>query len=307
MGYGKFKFVIWAKQGYEPIVEKLAEMYTKYEWSYLIHGNEVAPTTGALHVDGYYEMPTGRKFETELKKFAKTFGVGWGDLQSARGTAGENFDYSTKEARGGVEKGVAVVNGQSKNLSQYKEELRLGSITVDEIVMTDPMAYHTYGRTLTKIEDIAMRQRFRTEMTTGIWYWGPTGVGKSVKAYYDYKPDTHYTWKLSDKGWQDDYTQQETVVINDFRGEGGYNHLLNLMDWTPGVAVSRRSRPPLPFTSKHIIITSSLPPDKVFHNRMEEDNMAQLYRRCKVVHISAIDNAGRMYTDQGIELPNCYS
>ena len=67
--------------------------------------------------------------------------------------------------------------------------------------MTNPEAYHQYGpRTLTKVEDIALRSKFRTEMTTCEWLSGPTGVGKSHRAFQGFTPDTHYVWKLNDGG-----------------------------------------------------------------------------------------------------------
>ena len=51
------------------------------------------------------------------------------------------------------------------------------STHADEIVCEDPEQYHQYGRTLHKLEDIALRKKHRTWMTTCDWLWGPTGVG----------------------------------------------------------------------------------------------------------------------------------
>jgi len=142
-----------------------------------------------------------------------------------------------------------------------------------------------YGRTLSKIEDICMRKRYRTEMTTCTWYHGKTGVGKSHKAFEGFTPDTHYVWKTNDNGWQDGYQQQEIVIINDFRGEIKYNDMLNLIDkWA--YTIPRRGREPMPFTSKHVIVTSSLPPDQVFTRRLEEDSLEQLIRRIDVVELT---------------------
>ena len=289
MGYGKFKFVIWVesekiKSTYEEIMTKLNTFRVKYDCSYFVMGKEVCPTSGRPHVDGYYEYKTARKETTEINKFKKLFGEGWGRVVTAHGSAGENFNYSTKEDRGYEEHGIAVVNGESRNLTSAKQELVEGKTTTDSICLEDPEMYHMYGRTLSKIEDICMRKKFRTEMTTCIWYHGKTGVGKSHKAFEGFTPDTHYVWKGNDNGWQDGYQQQETVIINDFRGEIKYNEMLQLIDKWPHT-LPRRGREPMPFMSKHIIITSSLPPDQVYCRRLEEDSLEQLLRRIDVVEL----------------------
>ena len=48
--------------------------------------------------------------------------------------------------------------------------------------------------------------------------------------------------------------------------------------------VRRRGRPPVPFTSRHVIITSSLPPKDIYKCRKVEDGLEQLYRRCKITN-----------------------
>lgn len=118
-------------------------------------------------------------------------------------------------------------------------------------------------------------------MTTCTWYYGSTGTGKSERAFKDFHPDKHYVLP-KDKGWWDGYRQQNTVIINDFRGHIPYDELLQMIDRYP-FDVSRRGRQPLPFTSSHVIITSSLSPEEVYHNRMENDSIEQLLRRIKVV------------------------
>ena len=288
MGYGKFKFVLWVDgvdgrpSDHEEGLAILKLMEANYEWTYVIVGFEVCPETGRKHLDGYYEMTNQRKLAGELKKFVKMFCRGWGNLQVAKGTAAENFDYSTKEGRDKYENGLAVVNGESADLTSYKRKIDTGEMTADDVCSVDPMCYHQYGRTLTKCEDIHLRKQFRTEMTRAIWIHGSTGSGKSHAAFTGWHPDTHYLWKLNDKGWQDGYTQQSIVVINDFRGEIKYNEMLNLVDKFP-FTVSRRGREPMPFTSRIVIITSSLQPAMIYKQREEEDSLDQLLRRLTLV------------------------
>ena len=77
-------------------------MYEQYGWTYkmdmdmdmdmdMVMGDEVCPTSGKLHVDGYYQCPNNRKWTTENNKFVKMLDEGYGDLQQAYGTPGEKL------------------------------------------------------------------------------------------------------------------------------------------------------------------------------------------------------------------------
>lgn len=300
MGFGKFKGVIFAKEytsknGWSTnyVFRQLEMMYEKYGMHHLVAGKEVCPSTGTDHVDFYYEICTDRKEMTEVKKFVKTFGEGWGRLKKARGTAGENFDYSTKEDREMIRLGDPVTKGERSDLKELVDFVKVGEVNTEQILLDNPEMFHQYGRTLEKAEDVYLRSRFRTEMPTAYWLWGSTGTGKSHEALHDYTPVTHYTWK-DDNGWQDGYRQQPTVVLNDFRGELPYNQLLQMIDKWP-YFVRRRNREPMPFTSARIIITSSLPPHKVYNKRDQEDDLAQLLRRVQVIEVT--------HRGQGLLLP----
>lgn len=293
MGIGRFKFVLYVcpKEeglGDEKLVhsklDRIADMYDKYNMKYYHAAHEICPKTFRHHIDGYYEYASNRTIKAELKKWNLTFGHGFGDLQIAEGSAGENMDYSDKEGRRYDSKGeYAKGQGARTDLKSVTDAIATGSVTVDSLAVENPTLYHQYARTLHKCEDIALRKRFRTDMAETIWYCGPTGVGKSHKAFEGYHPDTHYLWK-DDKGWQDGYTGQETVIINDFRGSIPYNQLLQMCDKWP-YTVPRRGREPAPFLAKKIIITSSQAPDQVYHGVAMNDSLDQLLRRITVVEM----------------------
>ena len=135
--------------------------------------------------------------------------------------------------------------GKRVDLDKVKDDILSGEYTVDELCCVNPIMIDKYGRTLDRLEDIRMRGIERTEMTKGIWYWGPTGVGKTHKAAET--PGTKY-WVPNDGGWWDAYKQQDVVILNDFRGHIAYGELLQMVDKWP-YAVRRRGRQPMPFTS----------------------------------------------------------
>lgn len=255
---------------------------------YILYAYETCPNTGTPHLQGYLYSQAKISMKALKKKIPRSH------LEPAKGDLNDNKTYIIGPYdKDGKHKpynanhiilGTEPSQGKRKDLDQLRDQILNHEITPDDIAIENPILYHQYARTLTKIEDIALRRRFRTEMTTCIWYYGPTGTGKSHTAYEDYNPDTHYNWK-DDGGWQDGYCQQETVIINEFRGEIKYKDLLLMVDKYP-YEIRRRNREPMPFTSKHIIITSALPPSEIFTNLNAKDSLEQLTRRIKIVNLT---------------------
>lgn len=246
---------------------------------YLIYGLETCPTTGRWHWQGevyFYD-------KVSLKTAQKILIIGKSHMENfLKFDAIASNNYCKKEGHY-FEFGTPPAQGRRTDLDALKNDIMSGHLKVDEIILSNPIMYHQYGRTLEKIEDLKMSKIFRKEMTKGIWLYGDTGCGKSHKAFENFTPDTHYNVP-NDNGWWDNYKQQETVIINDFRGHIKYDELLQLVDKWP-YTVNRRGRCPLPFTSKTVIITSPLRPEEVYCNRNEKDNIAQLYRRFDVIEV----------------------
>lgn len=182
--------------------------------------------------------------------------------------------------------GTAPGQGARTDLDKLKNDIMEGKTTVEEIVLDNPVAYHEYGRTLTKIEDIRMSRMFRTECTLCVWFKGATATGKSTRAYTNYSTKTHYNYPYDGKWW-DNYRQQPIVVVNEFRGDADiqFSEMLELIDVTPK-EVSRRNRAPLPFTSRLVIVTCPVGPEKVYGRIDKEDNFAQFARRCVVIELT---------------------
>lgn len=245
---------------------------------YLVYGTEVCPTTGKKHYQGYVYWTHPRR-HTAVCKMWKCW------TRPANGTPKQASDYCKKDGTY-VEKGELPIQGKRSDLDSLAQKILNGEKTAEDVLIEEPMTYHMYGRTINALEDVAMRKKFRTEMTKCTWYVGKTGVGKSHAAFQGYSPDTHYKLTLKDKGWWDGYRQQETVIINDFRGSIDYDELLNILDKWPH-SVPRRGREPLPFTSKHVIITSPLTPEEVYCRRHYKDDIEQLMRRVEVVTLGA--------------------
>lgn len=249
---------------------KCLELNTKY---YIV-GEEVG-LKGTPHLQGYCYFENPRALGG-VKKL-----LGEGHYEQAKGTAEQNKTYCSKEGKF-YEGGIMPKQGERKDLNKLKEEI-LGGRSVINITLENANTYHQYGRTLNYIEDIRMRSVKRNVMTLGTWIWGTTGVGKSHKAREMTNGGTIYDMPYDKNGWCEGYEQQDYVIMDDFRGELQFNVLLKMIDKWP-FTLPRRGREPIPFISKHVIITSSKPPNRVYKNTKDED-LAQLYRRIQVINL----------------------
>jgi len=258
---------------------ELEQVFIDYDYDYLVMGRETCPETQKKHLQGFIRFKSTKKFTTLISHFK---GVHFEPMATDAFTC---IQYCKKDGNW-KEYGTNPTNkqGTRSDLITLRDNLLAGDTTSENIIMEKPMLYHQYGRTIDKIEDIVMRKKYRTEMTSGIWLYGETGCGKSHAAFRDFTPENYYVLNLGDKGWWEGYKQQHTVIINEFRGQIAYGELLDLLDKYPK-SVPRRGREPLPFTSKRIIITSSLPPDEVYHNLSINDSLQQLKRRLKIVRV----------------------
>lgn len=243
-------------------------------------GEELCPTTGRPHRHGWIYFC---EQICSVKRVSRV--LGGMHVFPLAGSLDSNDRYASKDTAGELnEWGERPRQGDRADLKDVVARIQRGETTADEVCMDDPGYFHMYGRTLQKAEDIALRSRFRTAMTQGIWYWGATGVGKSHAAFADFDPAETYVKPLEDIWW-DGYTGQKTVILNDFRGQIRYSELLCLVDKWPH-AVKRRGREPAPFLAERVVVTSSLPPEGVYDGVLDrDDNIEQLLRRFKVVHM----------------------
>lgn len=249
--------------------------------TYLYFGTEVCPKTKKQHHQGYVYFSGARG---SMKQVAKQLGCC--HVEPCAGNIDQNTDYCSKDGEI-TEFGKRPKQGQRIDLEDVKDDIMKGK-SVDDICVENPSVYHQYGRTLNKLEDIALRKKYRTEMTSCKWIWGPTGTGKSHMAFDGFNPETHFVYPY-DKDWWDGYKGQPIVIFNEFRGAEhiSFGRLLNLIDKYP-IVVSRRGREPVPFLAKEIIITSSLHPSVAYQDLSmygKNEDIKQLYRRIQMVHL----------------------
>lgn len=276
-----FRNICWTVNNYDDIMESnCSQLYDNV--GYTIFAREVG-SNGTPHLQGYTEL----KKPMRLNAIKNMFRVPTMHIENRKGTQTQARDYCIKDQLNRdtwdvVQIGQLKGQGKRTDLELMKERIEEGE-TVDNLTIENPMLFHKYGRTLTKVEDIYMRKKFRTWMTTCEWLWGKTGVGKSHRAFENYDPEKCYLWN-PDNGWWDGYCGQETVIINEFRGQIQFSELLTLIDKWPH-SVRRRGREPMPFLARHVIITSCGKPEEIYSGISESDRIDQLLRRVSVTEV----------------------
>lgn len=205
------------------------------------------------------------------------------------------FEHKGEEWEG-VHGGVFPV-GQGKNPGHDDmiKEIMEGTTNVDEILLGDQgcQIYTQYGRAICAAQDLRNQKVFRTEPTVGWWYYGDTGKGKSHYAFKDYSPATHFVVNgasLKNGGFWCGYKGQETVILNEFRGDLPFGELMDLVDKWPKT-VNVKCSQPVPFLAKKFIITTPVSPEltykrlKITCQNNNDGKFDQLYRRFNVVSL----------------------
>lgn len=288
------KFKNYCFTSFEPRTKKppMADCFR-----FLCYSPEICPTTGRHHWQGYVYLKDQKTKNALHKYMLKHHKYHIGNLTICDGTAEQNMTYcgkadytcpktgKFKQANPEYEEfGKPPQQGERIDLIKIGEEIKNGK-PVDDIAIENPYIYHQYGRTLNKLESIALKKKFRNWMTVGLWYYGPTGVGKSHAAFENFNPSTHYVLNQNDGGFWQGYTGQETIIINEFRGEIKFSTLLEIVDkWPYNVKIKGNDTYPL--LAKKVIITSCKHPKEVYINCLDDnERIDQLTRRFEIIEL----------------------
>lgn len=258
--------------------DKEVEVIKEMDCRAVTAGYETAPTTGVPHIQGavYFH---GLKSLKAVKKILKR--AHW---EGMNGSWKEASEYCRKDGNMLIDEGEPPEQGKRTDVLALKRKIDEGG-TIEDCFEMDFEAMTRVGKAVKEYQDIKRRKLRREWMTEGVWIWGPTGVGKSHKAFENYDPEKTYVWQ-ADNGWWDAYEGQEVVIMNDIRAKDiKYNAMLQLVDKWPHM-VSRRGREPTPFLARKVIVTSSLPPEEVYDYMNEKDSIEQLKRRFNVIHLT---------------------
>lgn len=236
---------------------------------YLIIGEEIAPTTGEHHLQGYayFSKPKTLQYVRDTISPRAHF-------EASRGSAKQNRAYCTKEGHY-HEIGTCPEQGKRTDIEDIKEMTKRGD-SLPKIME----AAHSYQsmRTAELLTKYVATPKPRDVKV--MWFWGRTGTGKTHTAFEEAGEDT---W-ISNKSlqWWDGYYGQKSVIIDDFREDYCPLHeLLRILDkWPYRVMIKGGSTWLL---ATKIIVTCPYAPLDVYKTHHEDEDLKQLIRRISIV------------------------
>lgn len=230
-----------------------------------VYGREVGES-GTPHLQGFSYWKSQRTRQQAAKRLPKGT-----HLEALKGLPAQAHAYCCKSDPAPWTHGIAPVGpGKRTDLEMVRDVLKTtGSMRRVAEVATTFQALRG-GEVLVKY--IEPKRDWKPEV---VWLWGPTGCGKTRRAFAESNADDRWVSNSSLRWW-DGYDGHSDVIIDDFRGDfAPFHTLLRILDrYEYAVEVKGGMRQLL---ARRIWITSCLPPDKVYPGCAER--VDQLLRR----------------------------
>ncbi len=277
---------------------------------------ERAPTTGTPHLQMYIEFTPGKKLSS--RQIHEIPGLRHVAIKPAPRSVKRCLDYVSKQAtrlstypelrgRGGIFRGEA----KAKSRRQILDQILQGKMTPKQASEADPDLYIRQHAGIDKL--IGLHLKDRNFITKGRIYYGPTGCGKTIKAWADNAKAYPFSWPKGSKMWMDRYngenpegTDHDTMIMDEFR-----SHRLSLSRQLDLLGNSK----PLPcqtkggnttFNSHKIIMTTNEEPMNWYPN-LSAEAFSMMRRRilqhCEIYDFSRPDLPWWEIDYQGPKMP----
>ena len=248
------------------------------EYRYIIVGQEIAPSTGTPHLQGFVIWNNAKSLKASIKKLPKRAHV-----EVCKGTPYENYMYCNKDGNVVWEHGdrpEKVGQGKRNDLLEIKNKIK-NNINIKTLLEEDDIVNYQqlkYAEYLKKYYEV--KRDWKTEVK---WYYGATGTGKTKTAYEEMveeaQNEDNIYFSMDTGKWWEGYDAQEYVIIDDMRADFlKYHQLLKLLDRYPYKVETKGST--RQFVAKKIIITSAYHPGEMYQTR---EDLGQLIRRIDII------------------------
>lgn len=174
-------------------------------YKYIVFGREVGKD-GTPHLQGYIQLKLKKALSGMKKLLTRAH------LEAQRGSFSQAIEYCKKD-KDFYEDGVIPMDQATKGKrgrefwEETKQLAKAGKL--EEI---DPEIYIRFYKSLKSISTDHATMPPDAPDTTGYWYYGETGTGKSYTAR---KENPGFYLKMCNKWW-DNYQGEEVAIIEDF-------------------------------------------------------------------------------------------
>lgn len=268
------------------------------DFGYICFQCETAPTTGQRHYQGYVHWGKPTRFNAVVARLQSIFQQ-HPFVSECNGTTSQNRAYCSDSSKGcdfSEFGNIPPDERQRVDLRTVARSIDQGndlSLVARENASTfikyhaGIRAYQALTRSTPRISAVA---------PTVYWWFGPTGVGKSRKAF-DHFGAVAYV-KMNNQWW-DGYCGQTTVIMDDYRTNlCPFSELLRILDRYPHRVQMKGSSCELSATC--FVITTSSRPEVLWHGRTEEA-LNQLLRRITNIEEFKEDGSSVILKDSSID------
>lgn len=255
-----------------PAKDEFIRALGKLPCTYWVFGQEVAPTTGTPHLQGYAEFSHALSSKRIKKDLGATI-----HLEPRRGSAQQAAEYCKKD--GIFEQWGEISNqGNRSDIEEAISLLRTGGLTA--VAEQRPAAIVRYHRGLSALHYLDL-QSVERDPPAVEFYYGPGRCGKTRLAY----GNGNGVAKLClSSGWFDGYSGESTVILDDFDGAASKVPLSALLQYLDRYRVLVPVKGGfVPFVPTKIIITSNYHWKQWYDWSTRTNQYASLARRFTLV------------------------
>lgn len=258
--------------------------------SYIVYGEEVGES-GTPHLQGYIEFSKNMR----VPGIKKLFNNQRMHLEKRIGTAAQASQYCKKEGKF-YERGVLSITHKQKvpvtknKLLPFREMIRNDGLATFSNDADCNLHLLKHGQMWLSLNE---SPRKRSDPLSVFWFWGPTGSGKTRRAFDMAEARGLEPFiKSGSYKWFDGYEGHKFVIFDDFRdAQCEFGWLLRLLDIYPlRIEIKGGTRQ---WKADTIIVTCPMPPEECYRTMQSTDRfdkIGQLIRRItKVEHITAYE------------------
>lgn len=238
----------------------------------MIAGEEVCPSTGLPHWQGYVELKKNQR----MKAVKEALGDEKTHLEVRRGTRDEARAYCMKDGKWEEHGQWIKGQGHRSDLDDVASRLISGETNLTTLMAEEPKLYCQYRNGLKDLaaEGIKRTTKVFRELEVEV-ISGPTGVGKTRGAIESVQGE-YYKIEGDNMQWWDGYNQEETLIIDEYDNDLKVTKLLNILD---GYQLRLSLKGSFTYANwKRVIITTNLTRGQL-HGHAKEAHREALMRR----------------------------